>query len=148
MKKGIFAVALFLVSVLVLTGCGGNKLVCTNSTKKSAYGYEMEIKQKFSMGFSDDKLSDADAVIDVELSDDLYAALKQEGNVDDQMKSLTSQLETSMKTEFGTAVKSSSSSYSGKVVTIKLSLDAGETKTGSTREEVKKSFEGNGFSCN
>ncbi|MBR4672530.1 MAG: hypothetical protein IKO78_04930 [Bacilli bacterium] len=148
MKKGIFSVALFLVSVLVLTGCGGNKLVCTNSTTKQAYGYDMEIKQKFSMGFSDDKLSDADAVIDVELSDGLYDALKNEGNIDDNMKALASQLETSMKAEFGSSVKSVSSSYSGKTVTIKLGLDASGSQNGSTREEVKKSFEGNGFSCN
>ena len=147
MKKGLLLVAV-IFSALFLTGCGGNKLVCTMSVTQQTMGYDINIDQKISVGFSDDKISDADVVVDVKLSNELYDVLKQQGDIDTNMKALASQLESEFKTQFGEASKTSSANYSGQTVTVKIDLDASKSQAGSTREEVKKTFENGGFSCN
>lgn len=149
MKKGLLLVSLFIFSALVLTACGGgNKLVCTNKvTQQSGYG-SMEIEQKIAIGFTDDKVKDGEVTITVSLSDELYAAIKSEGDIDTQMKYITDQYESQFKQSLGEAFKSSKASYSGQKITIDVDLDATKSKAGTTREEVSKYFTNNGFSCN
>ena len=149
MKKGLSLIAIVFASLLFLTGCGGgNKLVCKMTATQQTYGYDITIDQKISVGFSEDKISEADVDVDVKLSDGLYDVLKQQGDIDTNMKALTNQLETEFKNQFGSAVKASKANYSGQTVNINIELDASKSQAGSTREEVKKTFEGSGFSCN
>lgn len=150
MKKGLYLVAVFFASVLFLTGCGGsgNKLVCTMSTTQQTYGYDLTIDQEIAFGFeSDDKVTDANVEVNVKLSDGLYDLLKDQGDVDESMKALTSTLETNFKAEFGDATKSSKSSYSGKNVTVNIELDASQIQAGTTKEDISKTFKDLGFTC-
>lgn len=149
MKKILSVVAIFFASVLFLTGCGSeNNVVCTMSKTQQAYGYDIVIDQEVVVGFEgDDKITDGHVDVAVKISDGLYDILKQQGDIDENMKELTNQLESSYKAEFGSAVKSASSSYSGQTVNIKVELDVSSAKVGTTKEDVKKSFTSTGFTC-
>ena len=154
MKKGVLFSVLGLFAVLFITGCGdGNKLICkmdqTVATGQGD-GYNYEMAAKVSMGVDgDENITSLDMTIDVTLQDKLYEAVKQQGDLDENMKTLTSQFEAGISSQQGLAeaIKSKSSSYKNNVITLNVEMDMSKATQNKTKKEAIEYFEAQGYKC-
>lgn len=138
MKKKIFAAVTLAALPLLVTGCGGKKLVCTQK--------EDNMEVKYSISFKKDKVD----TIKFTTVFDLGAM----GVSEDQLKD-TDLCETFVKSDddMKDAVKSCKSDIKDKKATVTATLDAKKMDSESgmdsnqSLEDAKKYFEGIGMTC-
>ncbi len=125
----------------------GNKLVCTQTQSTNVEGFSIKIEQELTLGFISGKVSDANLVVLVTIPDDLYQALGETGDIEENMDLFAEQLEESFSQSFGSAVTSMTSSHSGKVITIRMGIDTSAAGTADTYDAMKSYFQQQGYTC-
>ena len=138
MKKKLFAAVTLAAIPLLLTGCGGKKLVCTQK--------EDSMEMKYSISFKKDKVDTIKFTTTIDL-----AAM---GVTEDQLKG-TDLCETFVKSDddMKEAVKSCKSDIKDKKATVTATLDASKMDNESgmdssqSYDDAKKFFEGIGMTC-
>lgn len=125
----------------------GNKLVCTQNQTTSVEGFNIKVEQELTIGFVGGKVSDANLVVLVTVPDDLYEALGQAGDIEENMDYFAEQLEESFSQSFGSAVTSMTSSHSGKVITLRMVIDTSSVSTADTYDATKAYFQQQGYTC-
>ena len=150
MVRGVKLFGILAVSILFITGCGGEKtLTCTNSEEDS--GIKMD--QEITMTFKDDKVSYVKMSIDNEATDDTII-----DNWDMFASMLDSQFEETDKD--GVSLKTNNNkdkhiyNVSLEINVEKASDDAlseygldGIADANATYEDTKKEAEADGFTC-
>ena len=150
MVRGVKLFAILAVSVLFMTGCGGEKtLTCTNSEESSG----IKMNQEVTMTFRDDKVSYVKMSIDNEATDDTII-----DNWDIFASMLDSQFEETDKD----GVKLSTDNNTDKhIYNVSLEIDVekasddalseygldGIADANATYEDTKKDAEADGFTC-
>ena len=150
MVRGVKLFAILAVSVLFMTGCGGEKtLTCTNSEEDSG----IKMNQEVIMTFKDDKISYVKMSIDNEATDDTII-----DNWDMFVSMLDSQFEETDKD----GVKLSTDNNADKhIYNVSLEIDVekasddalseygldGIADANATYEDTKKDAEADGFTC-
>ena len=150
MVRGVKLFGILAVSILFVTGCGGEKtLTCTNSEEDSG----IKMKQEITMTFKDDKVSYVKMSIDNEATDDTII-----DNWDMFVSMLDSQFEETDKD--GVRLKTNNNAdkhiynVSLEINVEKASDDAlseygldGIADANATYEDTKKDAEADGFTC-
>ena len=150
MVRGVKLFAILAVSVLFMTGCGGEKtLTCTNSEESSG----IKMNQEVTMTFKDDKVTYVKMSIDNEATDDTII-----DNWDMFASMLDSQFEETDKD--GVSLKTNNNkdkhiyNVSLEIDVEKASDDAlseygldGIADANATYEDTKKDAEADGFTC-
>lgn len=150
MVRGVKLFGILAVSILFITGCGGEKtLTCTNSEEDSG----IKMKQEITMTFKDDKVSYVKMSIDNEATDDTII-----DNWDMFVSMLDSQFEETDKD--GVRLKTNNNAdkhiynVSLEINVEKASDDAlseygldGIADANATYEDTKKDAEADGFTC-
>ena len=150
MVRGVKLFGILVVSVLFITGCGGEKtLTCTNSEEDSG----IKMNQEVTMTFKDDKVSYVKMSIDNEATDDTII-----DNWDMFASMLDSQFEETDKD--GVSLKTNNNkdkhtyNVSLEIDLTKASDDAlseygldGIADEKATYEDTKKDAEADGFTC-
>ena len=150
MVRGVKLFAILAGSLLLMTGCGGEKtLTCTNSEENSG----MKMDQEVTMTFKDDKVTYVKMSIDNEATDDTII-----DNWDMFVSMLDSQFEETEKD--GVSLKTNNNkdkhtyNVSLEIDLTKASDDAlseygldGITDEKATYEDTKKEAEADGFTC-
>lgn len=150
MVRGVKLFAILAVSVLFMTGCGGEKtLTCTNSEESSG----IKMNQEVTMTFKDDKVTYVKMSIDNEATDDTII-----DNWDMFASMLDSQFEETEKD--GVSLKTNNNkdkhtyNVSLEIDLEKASEDAlkeynldGITDANATYEDTKKEAEDSGYTC-
>ncbi len=150
MVRGVKLFGILAVSILFITGCGGEKtLTCTNSEEDSG----IKMKQEITMTFKDDKVSYVKMSIDNEATDDTII-----DNWDMFVSMLDSQFEETDKD--GVRLKTNNNAdkhiynVSLEINVEKASEDAlseygldGIADANATYEDTKKDAEADGFTC-
>lgn len=150
MVRGVKLFGILAVSILFITGCGGEKtLTCTNSEEDSG----IKMKQEITMTFKDDKVSYVKMSIDNEATDDTII-----DNWDMFVSMLDSQFEETDKD--GVRLKTNNNAdkhiynVSLEINLEKASGDAlseygldGIADANATYEDTKKDAEADGFTC-
>ena len=150
MVRGVKLFGILAVSILFITGCGGEKtLTCTNSEEDSG----IKMKQEITMTFKDDKVSYVKMSIDNEATDDTII-----DNWDMFASMLDSQFEETDKD--GVKLKTNNNAdkhiynVSLEINVEKASDDAlseygldGIADANATYEDTKKDAEADGFTC-
>ena len=150
MVRGVKLFGILAVSILFITGCGGEKtLTCTNSEEDSG----IKMKQEITMTFKDDKVSYVKMSIDNEATDDTII-----DNWDMFVSMLDSQFEETDKD--GVRLKTNNNAdkhiynVSLEINVEKASGDAlseygldGIADANATYEDTKKDAEADGFTC-
>lgn len=150
MVRGVKLFGILAVSILFITGCGGEKtLTCTNSEEDSG----IKMKQEITMTFKDDKVSYVKMSIDNEATDDTII-----DNWDMFVSMLDSQFEETDKD--GVKLKTNNNAdkhiynVSLEINVEKASDDAlseygldGIADANATYEDTKKDAEADGFTC-
>ena len=150
MVRGVKLFGILAVSILFITGCGGEKtLTCTNSEEDSG----IKMKQEITMTFKDDKVSYVKMSIDNEATDDTII-----DNWDMFVSMLDSQFEETDKD--GVRLKTNNNAdkhiynVSLEINVEKASDDAlseygldGIADANATYEDTKKEAEADGFTC-
>lgn len=131
--KSAALLAIMAIALVLLTGCGGNKLVATKTTEDASLG---TYKEEIVMTFKDDKVNEIEMSMEFD-DEDKAKAMKSSWDMITAMSDEES-LE-GMKVE-----------QKGKKVTIKMDAKAYEGTSGvsdesMTKEELKKSFEEEGY---
>ena len=148
--RGVKLFACLAVSILFLTGCGGEKtLTCTNSEEQNG----INIDQKITMTFKDDKVTDVKMSIDSKASSDLI-----ENNWDTFASMMDQQFEE--KDENGVSLKINNDA-SNHTYRVELTVDLekatddalseygldGITDANASYEDTKKDAEDAGYTC-
>ena len=150
MVRGVKLFGILAVSILFITGCGGEKtLTCTNSEEDSG----LKMSQEVTMTFKDDKVSYVKMSIDNEATDDTII-----DNWDMFVSMLDSQFEETDKD--GVRLKTNNNAdkhiynVSLEINLEKASGDAlseygldGIADANATYEDTKKDAEADGFTC-
>ena len=150
MVRGVKLFGILVVSMLFITGCGGEKtLTCTNSEEDSG----IKMNQEVTMTFKDDKVSYVKMSIDNEATDDTII-----DNWDMFASMLDSQFEETDKD--GVSLKTNNNkdkhiyNVSLEIDLTKASDDAlseygldGIADANATYEDTKKDAEADGFTC-
>lgn len=150
MVRGVKLFAILAGSLLLMTGCGGEKtLTCTNSEENSG----MKMDQEVTMTFKDDKVTYVKMSIDNEATDDTII-----DNWDMFVSMLDSQFEETEKD--GVSLKTNNNkdkhtyNVSLEIDLTKASDDAlaeygldGIADEKATYEDTKKDAEASGFTC-
>ena len=150
MVRGVKLFGILVVSMLFITGCGGEKtLTCTNSEEDSG----IKMNQEVTMTFKDDKVSYVKMSIDNEATDDTII-----DNWDMFASMLDSQFEETDKD--GVSLKTNNNkdkhiyNVSLEIDVEKASDDAlseygldGIADANATYEDTKKDAEADGFTC-
>ena len=150
MVRGVKLFGILVVSVLFMTGCGGEKtLTCTNSEEDSG----IKMNQEVTMTFKDDKVTYVKMSIDNEATDDTII-----DNWDMFASMLDSQFEETDKD--GVSLKTNNNkdkhiyNVSLEIDVEKASDDAlseygldGIADANATYEDTKKDAEADGFTC-
>lgn len=150
MVRGVKLFGILAVSILFITGCGGEKtLTCTNSEEDSG----IKMNQEVTMTFKDDKVSYVKMSIDNEATDDTII-----DNWDMFASMLDSQFEETDKD--GVSLKTNNNkdkhiyNVSLEINVEKASDDAlseygldGIADANATYEDTKKDAEADGFTC-
>ena len=150
MVRGVKLFGILAVSILFITGCGGEKtLTCTNSEEDSG----IKMNQEVIMTFKDDKISYVKMSIDNEATDDTII-----DNWDMFVSMLDSQFEETDKD----GVKLSTDNNADKhIYNVSLEIDVekasddalseygldGIADANATYEDTKKDAEADGFTC-
>ena len=150
MVRGVKLFGILAVSILFITGCGGEKtLTCTNSEEDSG----IKMKQEITMTFKDDKVSYVKMSIDNEATDDTII-----DNWDMFVSMLDSQFEETDKDGVRLKTKNNADKHiynvSLEINVEKASDDAlseygldGIADANATYEDTKKDAEADGFTC-
>ena len=150
MERGVKLFGILVVSMLFITGCGGEKtLTCTNSEEDSG----IKMNQEITMTFKDDKVTYVKMSIDNEATDDTII-----DNWDMFASMLDSQFEETDKD--GVSLKTNNNkdkhiyNVSLEIDLTKASDDAlseygldGIAAANATYEDTKKDAEADGFTC-
>ena len=150
MVRGVKLFGILVVSILFITGCGGEKtLTCTNSEEDSG----IKMNQEITMTFKDDKVTYVKMSIDNEATDDTII-----DNWDMFASMLDSQFEETDKD--GVSLKTNNNkdkhiyNVSLEIDLTKASDDAlseygldGIADANATYEDTKKDAEADGFTC-
>ena len=150
MVKGVKLFGILVVSVLFITGCGGEKtLTCTNSEEDSG----IKMNQEITMTFKDDKVSYVKMSIDNEATDD---------TIIDNWDMFVSMLDTQFEETDKDGVKLSTDNNTDKhIYNVSLEIDVekasddalseygldGIADANATYEHTKKDGEPSGFTC-
>ncbi len=121
MKKKISLVFMFAIVVLI-TGCGEKKMVCTN---QQSFGATV-LDTKTIVKFKNDKVKKIETTMEVEFQDEATAESFAENYKDDE--------EVTVKVD-------------GTKVIVKSEEDGESGKTQMTKDEAKESLEGRGYTC-
>lgn len=150
MVRGVKLFGILAVSVLLITGCGGEKtLTCTSSEEDSG----LKMSQEITMTFKDDKISYVKMSIDNEATDD---------SIIDNWDMFVSMLDTQFEDSNEEGVKLSTNNDNNEhIYNVSLEIDLEKasndtlTKYGlddiadetATYEDTKKDAEDSGFTC-
>lgn len=150
MVRGVKLFGILAVSILFITGCGGEKtLTCTNSEEDSG----IKMNQEITMTFKDDKVSYVKMSIDNEATDD---------TIIDNWDMFVSMLDTQFEETDKDGVKLSTDNNVDKhIYNVSLEIDVekasddalseygldGITDANATYEDTKKDAEADGFTC-
>ena len=150
MVRGVKLFAILAVSVLFMTGCGGEKtLTCTNSEESSG----IKMNQEVTMTFKDDKVSYVKMSIDNEATDD---------TIIDNWDMFASILDSQFKESDEDGVKLSTDNDTNKhIYNVSLEIDLekasedalseynldGITDANATYEDTKKEAEDSAYTC-
>lgn len=138
MKKYLMTLSILIITLLLVTGCGGKKLVCT--------GTEDDMDMKITTKFEDDTVSE------------LTMEMTMEAPSEDDAKEGKNQMDVLMEPAFTSleGVKYDSNAKGKKLtITITMDMDKVDTETRNrylasdknTYKEVKESFESQNFKC-
>ena len=150
MVRGVKLFAILAVSVLFMTGCGGEKtLTCTNSEESSG----IKMNQEVTMTFKDDKVTYVKMSIDNEATDDTII-----DNWDMFVSMLEGQFEETNENGVNLSTNNDATNH-----TFNVSLEIDLTKASddalaeygldgiadetATYEDTKKDAEADGFTC-
>ncbi len=150
MMRGVKLFAVLAVSVLLITGCGGEKtLTCTNSEESSG----IKMNQEVTMTFKDDKVTYVKMSIDNEATDDTII-----DNWDMFVSMLEGQFEETNENGVNLSTNNDATNH-----TFNVSLEIDLTKASddalaeygldgiadetATYEDTKKDAEADGFTC-
>lgn len=150
MVRGVKLFGILAVSILFITGCGGEKtLTCTNSEEDSG----IKMNQKVTMTFKDDKVSYVKMSIDNEATDD---------TIIDNWDMFASMLDSQFEETDKDGVKLSTDNNADKhIYNVSLEIDVekasddalseygldGIADANATYEDTKKDAEADGFTC-
>lgn len=150
MVRGVKLFGILAVSILFITGCGGEKtLTCTNSEEDSG----IKMNQEITMTFKDDKVSYVKMSIDNEATDD---------TIIDNWDMFVSMLDTQFEETDKDGVKLSTDNNVDKhIYNVSLEIDVekasddalseygldGIADANATYEDTKKDAEADGFTC-
>lgn len=150
MVRGVKLFAILAVSVLFMTGCGGEKtLTCTNSEESSG----IKMNQEVTMTFKDDKVTYVKMSIDNEATDD---------TIIDNWDMFASMMESQFEASDEDGVKLSTDNDStNHIYNVSLEIDLekasedalkeynldGITDANATYEDTKKEAEDSGYTC-
>ena len=150
MVRGVKLFGILAVSILFITGCGGEKtLTCTNSEEDSG----IKMNQEVTMTFKDDKVSYVKMSIDNEATDD---------TIIDNWDMFASMLDYKFEETDKDGVKLSTDNNTDKhIYNVSLEIDVekasddalseygldGITDEKATYEDTKKDAEASGFTC-
>ena len=150
MVRGVKLFAILAVSVLFMTGCGGEKtLTCTNSEEDSG----IKMNQEVTMTFKDDKVTYVKMSIDNEATDD---------TIIDNWDMFASMLDSQFEETDKDGVKLSTDNNADKhIYNVSLEIDVekasddalseygldGIADANATYEDTKKDAEADGFTC-
>lgn len=150
MVRGVKLFGILVVSILFITGCGGEKtLTCTNSEEDSG----IKMNQEVTMTFKDDKVSYVKMSIDNEATDD---------TIIDNWDMFASMLDSQFEETDKDGVKLSTDNNADKhIYNVSLEIDVekasddalseygldGIADANATYEDTKKDAEADGFTC-
>ena len=150
MVRGVKLFGILVVSILFITGCGGEKtLTCTNSEEDSG----IKMNQEVTMTFKDDKVSYVKMSIDNEATDD---------TIIDNWDMFASMLDSQFEETDKDGVKLSTDNNADKhIYNVSLEIDVekasddalseygldGIADANATYEDTKKEAEADGFTC-
>ena len=150
MVRGVKLFGILAVSILFITGCGGEKtLTCTNSEEDSG----IKMNQEITMTFKDDKVSYVKMSIDNEATDD---------TIIDNWDMFVSMLDTQFEETDKDGVKLSTDNNVDKhIYNVSLEIDVekasddalseygldGIADANANYEDTKKDAEADGFTC-
>ena len=150
MVRGVKLFGILAVSILFITGCGGEKtLTCTNSEEDSG----IKMNQEVTMTFKDDKVSYVKMSIDNEATDD---------TIIDNWDMFASMLDSQFEETDKDGVKLSTDNNADKhIYNVSLEIDVekasddalseygldGIADANATYEDTKKDAEADGFTC-
>ena len=150
MVRGVKLFGILVVSILFITGCGGEKtLTCTNSEEDSG----IKMNQEVTMTFKDDKVSYVKMSIDNEATDD---------TIIDNWDMFASMLDSQFEETDKDGVKLSTDNNTDKhIYNVSLEIDVekasddalaeygldGIADANATYEDTKKDAEADGFTC-
>ncbi len=150
MVRGVKLFGILAVSILFITGCGGEKtLTCTNSEEDSG----IKMNQEVTMTFKDDKVTYVKMSIDNEATDD---------TIIDNWDMFASMLDSQFEETDKDGVKLSTDNNADKhIYNVSLEIDVekasddalseygldGIADANATYEDTKKDAEADGFTC-
>ena len=150
MVRGVKLFGILVVSILFITGCGGEKtLTCTNSEEDSG----IKMNQEITMTFKDDKVTYVKMSIDNEATDD---------TIIDNWDMFASMMESQFEESDEDGVKlSTDNDNTNHIYNVSLEIDLekasedalkeynldGITDANATYEDTKKEAEDSGYTC-
>ena len=150
MKKRLLTVFLLFASVLLLTGCGGGKkLVCTMNQRQNAGQFYVDLNAKVEMGYSgeNEEINSMDINIELIIPDDLYEALQNEGNIEENMKAIAEAFAQG----YTGSMPADAATFDYKInknkINITSSIDMSKATKAQTKTAAKEQMEGSGFTC-
>ncbi len=145
--KRVFKLGMLVLSLVLVTGCGGSKgktLNCTRELNETGMNESSAMKVKF----KGDKVNKIDSTLKITLSDEFVSSL---GSLKSSMESIYD----GIKTKDGVKIKSTSDKNS---FTINLELDVSKfnenelagidlVDVNSSYDEIKSVYEKEGYTC-
>lgn len=129
--KGKLVALVAIVSVFVMTGCGGKKLTCTSSNNLAG----IEMNSTVEVSFKGDKMNDMKVIIDVKVPDE-YKDQKQD--LIDELKELDEDIKVSETKDGVRAEMTADEDYFKE-----LNIDS----TTVTYDELKEAFTKQNYTC-